>query len=179
MGDNRFEHSPEHIRHTLQDNCRPMQAAFAKLEEQCRENVRNEDKTEWHGYKWNWSRGIFPTSLVKDMCLLLRLLHTHCRSWSTVFRNKIAGLFSVMYKTLTFRNHASYIYRTATLRCHPDVAFYIFFLTYKYWVNMLHTLHFSLQNAFYFIMLPFWFLYYSHFTYRVLKFKCKTPVPKG
>jgi hypothetical protein len=34
---------------------------------------------------------------------------------------------------------------------------------------MLHTLHFSLQNAIYFIILPFWFLYYSHFTYRVCK----------
>jgi hypothetical protein len=32
---------------------------------------------------------------------------------------------------------------------------------------MLHTLCFSLQNAVYFIMLPFWFIYYSHFTYRV------------
>jgi hypothetical protein len=27
---------------------------------------------------------------------------------------------------LTFRNRASYIYRTATLRYHPDVAFYIY-----------------------------------------------------
>jgi hypothetical protein len=32
---------------------------------------------------------------------------------------------------------------------------------------MLHTLRFSLQNAVYFIMLIFCFLYYSHFTYRV------------
>jgi len=32
---------------------------------------------------------------------------------------------------------------------------------------MLHTLRFSLQNAVYFIILHFWFLYYSHFTYRV------------
>jgi hypothetical protein len=32
---------------------------------------------------------------------------------------------------------------------------------------MLHTLRFSLQNAVYFIMLHFWFLYYLHFTYRV------------
>ena len=46
---------------------------------------------------------------------------------------------------------------------------------------MLHTLLFSLQNPVYFIMLPFfWFLYYSHFTYRVcqnlsVKFKvCKS-----
>jgi len=46
-------------------------------------------------------------------------------------------------------------------------------------LNMLHTLHFSLQNAVYFIILLFWFLYYSHFYIQgVLKLKCKTPVPK-
>jgi len=44
---------------------------------------------------------------------------------------------------------------------------------------MLHTLCFSLQNAVYFIMLLFWFLYYLHFTYRVcynlnVKLLCQT-----
>jgi hypothetical protein len=43
---------------------------------------------------------------------------------------------------------------------------------------MLHTLRFCLQNAIYFIMLLFLFMYYSHFTYRVcqnlnVKFRCQ------
>jgi len=48
-------------------------------------------------------------------------------------------------------------------------------------LNVLHTLRFSLQNAVYFTMLPF-FLVSVLFTYYIkgmLKFKCKTPVPKG
>jgi hypothetical protein len=40
---------------------------------------------------------------------------------------------------------------------------------------MLHTLYFSLQNAFYFIMLPF--LVPVLLTFYI-QFKCKTPVPK-
>jgi hypothetical protein len=45
---------------------------------------------------------------------------------------------------------------------------------------MLHILRFPLQNAVYFIMLHF--LVSELFTFyiqAVLKFKCKTPVPKG
>jgi hypothetical protein len=46
---------------------------------------------------------------------------------------------------------------------------------------MLHTLRFSTQNAVYFIMLPFFgscIIYILHI-YGVLKFKCKTPLPKS
>ena len=39
----------------------------------------------------------------------------------------------------------------------------------EYFKHAAHSPFFPIQNAVYFIMLPFWFLYYSHFKYRCAK----------
>ena len=73
---------------------------------------------------------------------------------------------------LTFSCLMTYIYiyicHTARLTSRSCISYiYSTNIRTEYFEHAAHSPFFPLQNAVYFIMLLFWFLYYSHFKYRM------------
>ena len=82
----------------------------------------------------------------------------------------IYAFFLQEEKCLNFSRLMTYIYmsyRSANLQMLHFIYIYSTNIRTEYFKQAAHSPFFPLQNAFYFKMLPFWSLYYSHFKYRV------------
>ena len=95
------------------------------------------------------------------------------------FRNYDCCSYTV-YSSLTFKNHASYIQdgRTATLQMLHFISFFSTTISTEYFKRAAHSPFFSSKCRL-FHNATFFGSFIIHILQGVLKFKCKTLVPKG